>query len=61
MTPEALIQVLIVGMGLSVALYWIGFLWGRLTTSLDDFKWWAKIAIFQGIILSAALKILKVY
>lgn len=61
MNIDSIFQILIVGMGLSVALYWVGFLWGRLSTSVDDFKWWIKIALFQGVLLSAALKILKVF
>ncbi len=56
-----IIDVLIVGMALSVALYWVGFLWGRISTDIQDFKWWAKITLLQGVILSAALKIFKVF
>lgn len=56
-----LIDVLIVGLALSSALYWVAFMWGRLSTDMKDFKWWLRIVLLQGIILSAALKIFKVF
>lgn len=58
---QAAIETVVVGMALSVVLYWVSFLFGRLTTDINDFKWWAKVTLLQGVVLAAALKILKVF
>lgn len=58
---QPIIETIIVGMGMSVALFWVAFMWGRLSTDINDFKWWLKVVVPQSMALAALLKIFKVF
>lgn len=58
---QPILETLIVGMGMSVALFWIAFMWGRLSTDMADFKWWLRVIVPQSLALAALLKIFKVF
>lgn len=56
-----IVRVLEVGMGMSVAFYWIGILLGKIGTNGQDLRWWLRVVVPQGIFLAAALKVFKVF
>ena len=55
------LNVLGVGIGISVVFYWAGVLLGKLSTQSHELRWWARIAVPQGVLLALALKIFKVF
>jgi len=52
-------KIIIIGLAISSLLYWIGLLVGRMTIERHFIKWWLSIATIQGIIIAAALKLMK--
>lgn len=54
------LDVLLVGGGLSVIFYWIGVVSGKLSVNSYGIKWWVRLLV-QGVVLAAALKIFKVF
>lgn len=61
MDKLAVLQTLVVGVGLATLFYWIGILLGRIGTNPHEFKWWIKTIIPQGIVLAFALKVFKIF
>ena len=57
----AALQVLQVGVGISVILYWAGILLGKIGTNGHDLRWWATVVVPQGIVVACALRIFKIF
>lgn len=55
------LHVVAVGTGLSIVFYWAGVLLGKLSTNSHELRWWLRVAVPQGIVIAAALKVFKVF
>lgn len=58
---DNVLHILEVGVGMSVAFYWISILLGKIGTNGHDLRWWLRVVVPQGIALAAALKVFKVF
>lgn len=57
----SMLQILQVGVGIAVLVYWAGILLGKIGTNKHDLRWWVLTVVPQGIVVACALRIFKLF